>query len=64
MKGRVGRLITGLDPSHGAVVRLAEDFEAHRRVNMAHSYMEQELRADFLSKFYTALGCSSYRCST
>ncbi len=46
----------GLDASHAAVVRLVNDFEAHKRVYTAHSYQEQELRADFLNKFYTALG--------
>jgi hypothetical protein len=48
--------MTDLDTSHAAVVRLVTDFESHRRAYMAHSDHEQELRADFLNKFYTSLG--------
>lgn len=48
--------MTQLDASHRIIMGLVSDFEAHERAYMAPSYQEQELRADFLDKFYTALG--------
>jgi hypothetical protein len=39
-----------------AVKRLIEHFERDRKVFLSHDYKEEQLRAEFLNLFFTALG--------
>jgi hypothetical protein len=41
-----------------AVKRLVDRFDQDRKVFLSSDYKEEQLRAEFLNPFFTALGCT------